>query len=289
MLLFSVGLVSCTDDDNDTLTGSENTGGLLNTITSGVTYAQGSAPTDEMTAKFRGFQGNDQIVAVEVYKQFTGQDADGELATSNSALLTTVTMPNEAQMEFLEFNFTYEQLISGLTFEGAPLPADDSSLHIGDFWTLTYVSVLANGERHVNRPTTKVTVSCGSFLAGTYDLIVTRVGTTTTYALPDEVITEIGDGTYYTSSTGPYNNRGAVSAGAQIPSPTPGFIFTDVCGALALQPNQTLGNYYSNAVYQTPDQAALSSADPVTGVLTIHYSIYFAAGDRQYIGVYTPQ
>lgn len=168
MLLFTVGLVSCTDDDNDTLTGSETTGGLLNSITPGVTYARGADPTSLLNARFRGFQGNDQIAQVEIYKQYTGRDAEGNVVVTNKALLKTVEFPLEDQMETINYSFNYNDLIAGLTLNGAPMPADDSSLNIGDFWTLSYVSTLTDGSKHQNRTTTRVNVACGSFLAGEY-------------------------------------------------------------------------------------------------------------------------
>ncbi len=127
---------------------------------------------------------------------------------------------------------------------------------------------------------------CFSNLAKTYNLLTTRMDTGVVYNLPNEVVTSTGDGTYLTSSTGPYNNRGAVSAGAQVPSTTPGFNFTDVCDALSLE-TQNLCNLYSNLVQQSAAQAAGSFTAP-NDVMTIQYTITFAAGNRNYTGVYTP-
>lgn len=127
---------------------------------------------------------------------------------------------------------------------------------------------------------------CFSNLAKTYNLLTTRMDTGVVYNLPNEVVTATGDGTYLTSSTGPYNNRGAVSAGAQVPSATPGFNFTDVCDALSLE-TQNLAGIYSNLVQQSAAQAAGSFTAP-NDVMTIKYTITFAAGNRDYTGVYTP-
>jgi len=135
--------------------------------------------------------------------------------------------------------------------------------------------------------------TCTSDLAGMYNLITTRPATGATYALPGEEIFEIGTGKYLTSSTGPYNIRGLISALAQLGVASGGFVFNEVCGRIALtQPSQGLGNgAYTNIVTQSPAQAALSVVNPVTGVITIHYSIWFNPGntlERPYFGVYTP-
>jgi hypothetical protein len=107
---------------------------------------------------------------------------------------------------------------------------------------------------------------------------------------------------YKASSIGPYNDRGLISAGAQIAGV--GLVFDDICGELQLWKDptwadqgdtgiplgtaQNLGNYY-NPVYQTPDLVASSTVDPITGVITIDYNIWFGAGTRTYRNVYTPQ
>lgn len=227
MLLFTVGLVSCTDDDNDTLTGSETTGGLLNSITPGVTYAQGSDPESLMNARFRGFQGRDQIEQVEIYKQFSGHDAEGNVVLSNKALLKTVDFPLEAQMETINYSFNYNELIAGLTINGGPMPADDEALQIGEFWTLTFVSKLTSGEKFQNRTTTKVTVSCGSFLAGNY--INPNVGGGTGGLC---TITALGGGNYLCSALP------RLTAGGQVIP----FEFSDVCDQITIN-TIVLGSY----------------------------------------------
>lgn len=258
MLLFTVGLVSCTDDDNDTLTGSETTGGLLNSITPGVIYAQGSQPTDLMNARFKGFQGRDQIEKVEVYKQFSGHDVDGNVVLSNKALLTTLTFPLEDQMETINYSFSYNDLIAGLSIYGGPMSADDDDLQIGEFWTLSFVSTLTNGEKHLNRSTTKVTVSCGSFLAGPY--INPNVGGGTGGLC---TITALGGGNYLCSALP------RLTAGGQVIP----FEFSDVCDQITINtivlgsylvegngvvnPNGSITIYYKLHSGSTPDSSVL--------------------------------
>lgn len=146
---------------------------------------------------------------------------------------------------------------------------------------------------------------CPSNLAGNYDVVVTIIagnGLGNVYNLPGEVIAEIGNAQYAGNSIGPYNSRGLISAGAQIPGV--GLIFDDICNNITLYKDadwsapvdtgvapgqgQYLGPYY-NPVYQTPALEANSSVDPITGVITIEYNIWFGSGTRTYRGVYTPQ
>lgn len=56
--LFSLLFLSlaCTKEDNE-LTGNENTGGLLTNVTPAILYAQGSNPSDLMSASFTTFHG----------------------------------------------------------------------------------------------------------------------------------------------------------------------------------------------------------------------------------------
>jgi hypothetical protein len=156
--------------------------------------------------------------------------------------------------------------------------------------TATGATVVSSGNK--GKINLILQATCTSDLAGMYDLTATRISTGAIYPLPGEEITEIGTGQYLTSSTGPYNIRGLISAGAQLGTPSGGFVFNEVCGRIALtQPDQGLGNgAYSNIVTQSPAQAALSVVNPVTGVITIYYSIWFTGNtvERPYFGVYTP-
>jgi hypothetical protein len=120
---------------------------------------------------------------------------------------------------------------------------------------------------------------CFSNLAGTYDVTLVRTdlstGNTFNYTFVD-IITETGIGEYRTTEVGHY--IGGLGVG------TPGFTFLDVCDVISV-PNQNLVDYYSNLVYgNTP-----GSVNPVTGVITLNYTIEFAAGNRTYEAVYTPQ
>lgn len=165
MAVATLGVVSCTEEDNDLLTGNQNEGGLLTVNNLLVPYTVGNGNDFEYSASISVYQGDVQVNTVDIYKTFT--NVNGE--SSNTALLKTVTFPNTEQVENLTFTTTYNELISGLTINGVPLSADDSTLNIGDFWTLTYVSNTSAGTQAENVKTTKVAV--GTRFAGQYRVV----------------------------------------------------------------------------------------------------------------------
>ncbi len=164
MAVASLAVVSC-EEDNDALTGNKNEGGLLSVNTILVPYVVGNGSDFEYAASISAFQGDIKVNSVDIYKTFT--NVDGE--SSNTTLLKTISFPNTNQVENLNFTTTYSELISGLTLNGASLPSSDSSLNIGDYWTLTYVSNTSAGTQAQNLKTTKVSV--GTRFAGQYSVI----------------------------------------------------------------------------------------------------------------------
>jgi len=153
------------DTDNDALTGGAITGGLA-TINPLMTYVVGSGAT--YSAEGSVYQGNVQTTSVDVYKSFT-DNVTG--TTSNEVLFSSLTIAdtNIGDLGKFAMTFTYADLISGLTLSGSPLPADDSALNIGDFWTLRYVSNTSTGNQNVNSNITKVAV--GTRYAGVYNVV----------------------------------------------------------------------------------------------------------------------
>jgi hypothetical protein len=163
-LLVLAGLFSC-EEDSDSLTGGAATGGLL-TINSGlVGYVVGNGNDYKYPIKVTGFQGEVTTTKVEVYKSFTNVAG----VKSNELLYKTIDVAESPKNQVINFNVTYNELRAGLTVGGAPLPADDSKLIIGDAWTLRYVTTTSNGDVHENSKTTKVAV--GTRFAGTYRVI----------------------------------------------------------------------------------------------------------------------
>ncbi len=213
-LSFSAMFVACSDDNFDTLTGNENTGGLVSVDKTNIGYVVGNGDTFQYTANLSAFQGREKVQTVDVYKQFTNIDGD----VSNKVLLTTITFPNAQQTETVGLAFTYPQLISGLTINGASISSDDTTLNIGDYWTLTYVSTSSDGDVTENATTTKVAV--GTRFAGNYKCVdgaYYRIGVLTyEEALwpPVTVIESVNSTTYRVKKYfGPFTNTSTATGG----------------------------------------------------------------------------
>ncbi|MFY8008214.1 MAG: hypothetical protein ACOVNW_00895 [Flavobacterium sp.] len=161
MAVASLGVVSC-EKDNDVLTGNKNEGGLLDVKNNLVAYVVGNGNDFQYSASLGAFQGDVTVQSVDIYKQFTGVDG----STSNRVFLKNIAFPNAAQLETVNFNFTYTELSEGILVNGQPLPTNDAELEIGDSWTLTYVSKTSSGNEALNNKTTKVSV--GTRFAGNY-------------------------------------------------------------------------------------------------------------------------
>ena len=165
-LFVSTMIFSCIEDDNDELTGNAALGGQVNVGNPLISYVVGSGNT--YSAAGSVFQGNVQTTEVSVYNTFT-DNTNG--LVSDRVLLKTISIPDTSVGSTVDFTvtFTYEELIAGLTLNGSPLPDNDGSLNIGDFWTLEYEAATNEGNRHNNSSTTKVAV--GTRYAGIYSTV----------------------------------------------------------------------------------------------------------------------
>lgn len=287
LLFVGFSFVAC-QGDSDELTGNANVGGLLTSATPAITYALGSSPTAQQTASVALFQGAVQTVSIDVYKQFT--DATG--LKSANVFYKTLTLPLATQMETVNYTFTYAELIAGLSINGVALPTSDATLSVGSYWTLTYLSKTSEGKEHLNTKSTRVTAACVSNLGGTYNVVTRRMSTGVQYTVAGEVLTDLGNATYETSTTGNFKittTTQVVGGGAWNTNPGErgGYIFSEVCGKL-LVGDQFLHNTYSNAVTQTAAQANLSLVNPTTRVITIYYNIFAGGVVREYRSIYTP-
>ncbi len=196
LLSFST-IFSCIDEDNDELTGTKVEGGLLNIKSKAISYVVGDNKTYAASGNI--YQGKVQTKMVEVYKKFTNSVTGDE---SNEVLFATLPITNTTISETVDFSqdFTYADLISGLTVGGAPMSASDTDLNIGDYWTLRYVATTADGNVRPNTVTTKVLV--GTRFAGTYKVIASdywRIGVQSGIAnwVGEERIIESVDATTY--------------------------------------------------------------------------------------------
>jgi len=135
---------------------------------------------------------------------------------------------------------------------------------------------------------------CESLLEGLYSNSTFRPDNGQTYIFDVDVVTKIGDVLYQSSYIGPYYCTGQTPGSSgntiQLPAGTnAGYVFDDVCGVLGLE-TQNLAAAFTNEVRQSPEQKALSSVNLTTGVITIHYSIFFTDNtvERPFITTLTP-
>ncbi len=199
LLFAGFTFVSC-DDSTDELTGGAALGGELLVKKELVGYVVGNGLTTSYDNELSIFQGTEKVLTVDVYKTFTTKDANGDDITSNKVLLRTLTAPAVAQHEVVPFGVNYNDLAANLSVGGVALPATDGLLSIGDYWTLSYVSNLNNGQVHESSKSTKIAV--GTRFSGTYkcvDAQYFRLGvlTYTTANWPSVTTIEAVDATTY--------------------------------------------------------------------------------------------
>lgn len=176
LLFAGFTFVSC-DDSTDVLTGGSELGGELTVKKDLIGYVVGNGLTTNYDNEISIFQGNEKVVSIDVYKTFTTKDINGDDIVSNKLFLKTITVPALAQREVVSFGVSYNDLASGLSVAGVPLPANDGGLSIGDYWKLTYVSHLDNGQIHATTNETKIAV--GTRFSGKYrcvDAMYFRIG-----------------------------------------------------------------------------------------------------------------
>lgn len=176
LLFASFTFVSC-DDSSDELTGGAALGGELLVKKELIGYVVGNGLTTNYVNELSIFQGEEKVQTVDVYKTFTTKNSSGVDIISNKVLLRTLSSPATAQHEVISFGVNYNDLAANLSLGGVALPASDVGLSIGDYWTLSYVSHLNNGQTHQSAISTKIAV--GTRFSGTYrcvDAAYYRIG-----------------------------------------------------------------------------------------------------------------
>jgi hypothetical protein len=147
-----VFLNSCVEPD-DLMTADAKTGGLV-------------IPSTNLLLKAGANQSFDVVVEIpigpgiqtlELAKVFS----QGDTLLSNVAQLEPVDVSgaNKTDTAFIAFSLAYPDLKDGLTLDGNPMPAEETGLGIGDYWTITYTSVMEDGRKVVNNATTVIAVS----------------------------------------------------------------------------------------------------------------------------------
>ncbi len=163
LLVFTVlGLLfSACNKSEDLVTADAKKGGLV-VPTSSIPYKLGATPVVDITVEIPMGPG---IVSIEVYNMYT-QAATG--IQSNQVLMQTidVSMANTTETVTKTLSINYNDLKKDLVVDGAGLPSDETLLPIGDYWQLSYVSIMEDGRKVVNNATTDIAVA--NIYAGLY-------------------------------------------------------------------------------------------------------------------------
>lgn len=272
-----------------------------------ISFASVSCLVDD---EVENYAGSSNVIGFENESQFGSYVASGEVVDLNVPVLlvgggqglpmesdVTVTYALDASStatEGLEFDFVNPSktlvLEGGLTSALVPIKINTGNLETGVEGQKTIVlnlTTVSNGAviaSNMDQIVITLNGLCYSNLAGSYNLSVTRLSPAGgPYSFPNEILDQVADGVYNTTTTGNYDLTLLTSASDA------GFTFTDVCGSLLME-TQNLGSVYSNIVTQSPAQADASLVDEGTGVLTIEYSVWFTNNtvERTFRGVYTP-
>lgn len=165
LFIAQVFLFSACLKDDDLVTADAKTGGLVVPGTDVLPYKLGATPT--LAVSFDVLAGP-AVSKVEVYKVFVNS-VTGD--ASEQALLTTVEVggSNTSEDVTKELSTTYAELKSGLTVGGAALPDAEGDLNIGDYWELSFVSIMSDGRKSVNGDITVVSVA--NAYAGKYQCV----------------------------------------------------------------------------------------------------------------------
>lgn len=159
----AVALSSCVDPV-DLVTENAKEGGLVNPVSGNIPYIVGVDQVSEVGIVIPTGPG---VQSIEVWNTF--QTVDG--LTSNSVLMSTIDVSSGNTGDDVEeaFNVDYSDLSEGITLEGAPLPASDTELSVGDFWTLNFTSIMPDGRKVLNNAQT--TIGIANPYAGVYSRV----------------------------------------------------------------------------------------------------------------------
>ncbi|HPN23305.1 MAG TPA: hypothetical protein PK758_15510, partial [Tenuifilaceae bacterium] len=171
-IVFVLGLTSCLESV-DLMTENVKTGGLID-----ATYALQYKPasTESVDVDILIYKGP-KVKSVKIYKKFSHFiDDGGSISVSESAdvLLRTVTVvdDNSVDTAIVTETFSWLNLATGIPQlpDGYNVPEDPTSASIGDYFTLSYVSVLEDGREVSCLPQTFIVVA--NFFAGYYQSYV---------------------------------------------------------------------------------------------------------------------
>lgn len=159
-------LASCIEAD-DLMTSNVSVGGLVTPVAKNIPYKLNATPSFDVSVLVPV---GPAIEKVEMYKTFTNIDGKN----SNTALLGTLDVNgSNATSDFTgKVTLNYAALIKDLTVDGQALPANEGDLNIGEAWTITFVSTMADDQRKVNNAAT-TSVGVANQYAGDYQVVGT--------------------------------------------------------------------------------------------------------------------
>lgn len=270
VLMVSV-FTSCDETFTDLMTADAKTGGMINP-TEAFPYKLGSTPSFDITLDIPKGPG---VASVEVYRTYTYKTGATTYASKPEVLDQTITVgsANATADHSLKLTYNYTKLTTGLS-----MPADETTLGIGEWWTLRYVSVMEDG-RKVD-VSTKSKVSVANFFAGPYELLMKYFHPTAGGVYP----------------TAPYggdrkSNVNLVPISASECQDYFG-VWTDNLVTIKIAADNTVTITFNraDAVMGDPYNAAnICSYDPVTGIIKLYYYYPGAGGPRVFWAVYTPK
>lgn len=160
--LLVLGLNSCLMND-DLMTADAKAGGLVESSELVQFLPKSNEGVDIDLKVYQG----PAIQTVKVYKQFY-HNATGE--ASNFVLLGNFNIngQNTNDTLLLSQNYSWAQLIQGISVNGYTLPSDPLNADIGDYFILKYVSVMADGREVTSNARTEVLIAnsyAGYYLA----------------------------------------------------------------------------------------------------------------------------
>ena len=256
-------LTSCIETD-DLMTSNVSVGGLVTPVTKNVPYKLGATPSFEVSVLVPV---GPAIQKVEMYKTFT--NIAGK--KSNAALLGTLDVNSaNASKDFTgKVTLKYADLIKDLTVGGKALPANEGLLNIGEAWTITFTSIMADDQRKVNNGAT------------------TNIGVANQYAGDYQCV---GVFTHPTAGPRPINEKKflkpltAYSCNIPVGDLGGSGYFVDI----VVDPATNTVTFKNGVPAEIIASAERSYYEPSTGKFYLHYYYVGGTGNRVIDEVYTP-
>lgn len=168
LFLSLITFSSCNDEDLnvDNPDGNIKEGGLLDVKNTAINYVVGNP--GPYTATVRVYQGVAKTTSIRISKTFytsklvynaeTEKDDKVTVVSNTIDNFRTYAISDTDQNSTFSFNFTFDELIDGLSTELGTLSSNDGDYLIGDYWELEYYVTTSEGE-HRNYATTQAAVS----------------------------------------------------------------------------------------------------------------------------------